>query len=172
MGLHHVAYATRDIAATVHFYESLMGFALIHSEGDRRTSDAGEHRIEHFFFDIGDGESIAFFVLDNIGEQPDWTTDISTSVGLPEWVNHCAFRATEDQQTEVRQRMEAEGIAPHMEVDHGWCHSVYYMDPNQILVELCRDTPGLTRDTDGARQRLAQAMSDGLGAAMTPEGAN
>ena len=172
MGLHHVAYATRDIAATVHFYESLMGFPLIHSEGDRRTSDAGEHRIEHFFFDIGDGESIAFFVLDNIGEQPGWTTDISTSVGLPEWVNHCAFRATEAQQHDVKGRMDAAGIKPHMEIDHGWCQSVYYLDPNQILVELCRDTPGLTPDTDAARARLDEAMSQGLGAGAVAGGAS
>jgi glyoxylase I family protein len=31
-GLHHVAYACKDIEATHHFYEDLMGFKLIHTE--------------------------------------------------------------------------------------------------------------------------------------------
>ena len=32
MPLHHVAYATRDVDATTHFYEDLMGFPLVHTE--------------------------------------------------------------------------------------------------------------------------------------------
>ena len=47
---------------------------------------------------------------------------------------------------EVRDRMAAAGVAPLMEMDHGWCHSHYYLDPNGILVELCTDTPGMIPD--------------------------
>ena len=46
----------------------------------------------------------------------------------------------------MRSRMEAEGIKPLMELDHGWCHSLYYGDPNGIMVELCRDTAGFRPD--------------------------
>ncbi|MCP4225159.1 MAG: hypothetical protein GY773_17620, partial [Actinomycetia bacterium] len=31
-GFHHVAYACRDVDATHHFYEDLMGFPLVHTE--------------------------------------------------------------------------------------------------------------------------------------------
>ena len=89
-----------------------------------------------------------------MGEKPDFTTDVSDGVGLPVWVNHCAFRATKEKQDEVRARMDAEGIKPLMDVDHGWCHSLYYLDPNGIMVELCRDTPGFTPDRAEARRML------------------
>ena len=71
-------------------------------------------------------------------------------------VNHCAFRATEEQQEVVKQRMAAEGVMPLMELDHDWCHSLYFVDPNGIMVELCRDTPGFTPDPVAARAVLAE----------------
>ena len=157
MAIHHVAYATQDVEATVHFYEDLFGFPLVHSEVERHESEAGVHLMTHLFFDCGDGESIAFFTLDNVGERDDWSTDLSESVGVPVWVNHCAFRATEAKQAEVKERMTGEGIEPLMEIDHGWCQSLYYQDPNGIMVELCRDTPGFTPDGPAARAALAMA---------------
>ena len=48
--------------------------------------------------------------------------------------------------------MTAAGIDPLMEVDHGWCHSLYYLDPNGIMVELCRDTPGFEPDPEAVRE--------------------
>ena len=102
----------------------------------------------------GETECIAFFQFDQVGEQPGWTTDVSDGVGLPFWVNHCAFRATAEQQEAVRARMAAEGIEPAMEQDHGWCHSLYYLDPNGIMVELCRDTPGFEPDPTEAHRLL------------------
>lgn len=155
MPFHHVAYATRDVEATTHFYQDLMGFPLVHTE----VQAFGDSWIRHVFYDIGatgegEPESIAFFQFEGVGEQPDWTTDVSDGVGLPFWVNHCAFRATEAKQEEVRARMAAEGINPVMEQDHGWCHSLYYLDPNGIMVELCRDTPGFAPDRAEATRLL------------------
>lgn len=156
MPLHHVAYATRDVEATTHFYEDLMGFPLVHTEVQAHGESTW---MRHIFFDIGpdaDGnhEAIAFFAFEGVGELPDWKTDLSSSVGVPVWVNHCAFRATSELQEEVRARMTAAGIAPLMEVDHGWCHSLYYVDPNGIMVELCRDTPGFTPNPPEAHRLL------------------
>jgi catechol-2,3-dioxygenase len=73
---------------------------------------------------------------------------------LPVWVNHVAFRATEARQLEVKERMAAAGIEPLMDIDHDWCHSLYFVDPNGIMVELCRDTPGLPIDRDEAFSQL------------------
>ncbi len=156
MPLHHVAYATRDVDATTHFYEDLMGFPLVHTE----VQAFGDSWLRHVFYDIGpneqgDAESIAFFQFHEVGEQPDWTTDVSNGVGLPFWVNHCAFRATAEQQEAVRGRMAAAGIEPAMEQDHGWCHSLYYLDPNGIMVELCRDTPGFEPNPAEAHRLLS-----------------
>lgn len=160
MGIHHVAYATKDLTATVHFYEELFGFPLVHTEVERRESEAGVHMMTHVFFDAGDDSSIAFFTLDNVGESPEWSTDLSESVGVPVWVNHCAFRATEAKQLDVKGRMAANDLAPLMELDHGWCQSVYFMDPNGIMVELCRDSPGFTPDGPSAHAAVNKAAAE------------
>lgn len=148
VGLHHVAYACRDIEATHHFYEDLMGFTLVHTEVE--TFDGGGY-FRHIFYDLGDGSCIAFFDVHGVGESPDWSSSISEGNGLPVWINHIAFRADEARQAEVRERMTADGIKPYMDIDHGWCHSLYYLDPNGIMVELCRDTSGITPDPVRAR---------------------
>jgi catechol 2,3-dioxygenase-like lactoylglutathione lyase family enzyme len=158
MAIHHVAYATRDVEATTHFYEDLMGFPLAHTE--IQDFGNGESWLRHVFYDIGPGdggqpEYLAFFEFSQVGEQPGWTTDVSEGVGLPVWINHCAFRATAEKQEEVRARMAAEGIEPVMEQDHGWCHSLYFLDPNKIMVELCRNTPGFEPDPVEAKRLLA-----------------
>lgn len=155
MALHHVAYATRDVEATTRFYEELMGFPLVHTE----ITAQGSTWLRHIFFDIGadehgSRESIAFFHFEGIGEKVDWTTDVSDGVGLPVWINHVAFRASKEQQDEVRRRMSAAGIEPLMDLDHGWCQSLYYLDPNRIMVELCRDTPGFSPNPAEARRLL------------------
>lgn len=149
-GIHHVAYACRDINETVRFYDSLLGYPLVHTEIDHNPRGF----LRHVFFDTGDGSCIAFFDLHGMGEKPDWKSAVSTGNGLPVWVNHIAFRADEARAAEVRARMDEAGVAPMMEIDHGWCHSVYYLDPNQILIELCRDTPGFEADPVKARELL------------------
>ena len=149
-GFHHVAFACKDLEATRHFYEDLLGFPLVHTEVQGRP----DRFMRHIFFDLGDGSSLAFFFLNGVGEPEDYRTDISTGMNLPIWVNHCAFRADEARVEEVRAKLAAEGIEPEMEQDHGWCHSLYFKDPNGILVEFCRDTPGFEPDAAGARAML------------------
>jgi len=149
-GLHHVAYACRDIDATHRFYEELVGFHLVHTEVVEK--DGGFFR--HTFYDAGDGTCLAFFDLHGVGEKEGWSSAVSTGNGLPVWVNHIAFSATEQQQAAVRDRMAAAAIEPLMEISHGWCHSLYYLDPNGIMIEFCRDTPGITPDHELAKSLL------------------
>ncbi|HZJ26518.1 MAG TPA: hypothetical protein VFF40_05820 [Acidimicrobiia bacterium] len=44
-----------------------------------------------------------------------------------------------------------------LEIDHGWCTSVYATDPNGILVEWCTTTRALTADDRAEAQRLLSA---------------
>ena len=48
MPLHHVAYATRDVLATTHFYEDLMGFPLVLTE-QHGSCPPGNHCFECAF---------------------------------------------------------------------------------------------------------------------------
>ena len=149
-GFHHVAFACKDIEKTVQFYDDLLGFPLVHTE----VQGVEEHFMRHIFFDLGDGSSLAFFDLHDVGEPKDFKTDISTGLGLPLWVNHLAFNADEARIAEVKALMQSAKIEPVMDLDHGWCHSVYYLDPNGIMVEFCLDTPGFKHDPDTARRLI------------------
>jgi catechol 2,3-dioxygenase-like lactoylglutathione lyase family enzyme len=155
-GVHHVAYACKDVEATVRFYEEVMGFPLVLTEVSELP---GGGYLRHVFFDTGDGSCIAFFDLHGAGEQEGWRSDLSDSVGLPIWVNHIAFRATEERQQEVKGRLAAAGGKPLMELDHHWCQSLYLVDPNGIMVELCRDTPGFTPDPAEAHRLLRETAA-------------
>ena len=109
---------------------------------------------KHLFFDLGDGSSMAFFYLEGDRAPSDYKPEISTGLGLPIWVNHVAFKANVERKQEVRERLHQAGLAPLMEVDHDWCQSLYYVDPNGIMVEFCEDSPGIVPDRATALQRL------------------
>jgi catechol 2,3-dioxygenase-like lactoylglutathione lyase family enzyme len=153
--MHHVAYACRDVVETTRFYEDLVGFPLVNTE----VEGVADHHMRHIFFDTGDGSCIAFFYVHGMGEQPEWRSDVSTGNGLPVWVNHIAFASTAPEQEAVRARMAAADIKPLMEVDHGWCQSLYYLDPNKIMIEFCRDTPGIPVDRELALSRLTSTIT-------------
>ncbi len=135
--VHHVAYTTRDVEATYEFYTKKLGMRLLHAENNRQ----GDGYFRHFFFGMGDGEAIAFFQLDGVGEEPDFKTEISTGLGLPPWANHIAFRldTLEELETMTKQLHER-GIPNVIQIDHGWCTSIYLLDPNGIMVEFCVTT--------------------------------
>lgn len=136
--IHHVAFACRDLEATHAFYSGLLGLSLVNTEVQRH----GEACVKHVFYDTGDGSCIAFFHLHRAGEPDPLKTAISTDLGLPIWVNHLALRATPERVAETRARLEAAAVKVEMDLDHGWCESMYFADPNGILVELCCDKPG------------------------------
>ena len=163
-GFHHVAYACRDAEATRHFYEDLLGMPLVHTEV--KAGDDGFFR--HLFFDTGDGTCIAFFEVQGVGELGDYSTEVSTGNGLPVWVNHVAFAADEERARQAEKRLGADDIVPLMEVDHGWCVSLYYLDPNGIMVEFCRDTGGFGDDPGSAADRLGDTEATDVSTYLRP----
>jgi catechol 2,3-dioxygenase-like lactoylglutathione lyase family enzyme len=145
MGFHHVALATNDLPATHRFYTEAMGFELVKMVVGP-APEGGWAR--HVFYDTGaagDGGMIAFWELhsDAIADFP---TDLNRSIGLPSWVNHFAFDApTLDSLTARRVRWQELGHAV-LEIDHGFCRSIYLTDPNGITVEFCCTTRPFTDD--------------------------
>jgi catechol 2,3-dioxygenase-like lactoylglutathione lyase family enzyme len=148
--VHHVAYSTRDPEATYEFYTQKLGMRLLRSENHRQ----GDGYFRHFFFGMGAGEAIAFFQLEGVGEDPDFKTEISTGLGLPPWANHIAFRldTLEELETMTKQLHER-GISKILQIDHGWCASIYMLDPNGIMVEFC-----VTTDADEFEQTEEEAL--------------
>lgn len=149
MPFHHVAIASRDIKATHAFYTGPMGFRLVKVQ----VGPAGERGFaKHLFYDTGNGELMAFWDLQDPDLPPDWSPAIATGLGLPVWTNHVAFHAADvDELARRRERWLEHGVDV-MEVDHGWCHSVYARDPNGILVEFCATTdPGFADPEEALR---------------------
>lgn len=149
-GLHHVAYAARDMEATHQFYGEVLGLKLSHTE--LTPYDQGWFR--HAFYECGDGSCLAFFDLHGVGEPDPIRTAISTDLGLPMWVNHLALAVDAEQKATIVARAGNLGVEPLVELDHGWCVSTYFEDPNGILVELCLDNPGMPVDPAEAARLL------------------
>ena len=140
MGVHHLAFATRDTDANHRFYTEAMGFELVKVE----VANMGGGWAKHLFYSTGPArdQMIAFWELHDPGLPDDWSADISRGQGLPPGVNHLAFSAADlDDLARHRERWLAAGHDV-MEIDHDWCVSIYTEDPNGILVEFCT----LTRD--------------------------
>ena len=149
MGLHHVAYAAKDIDATHAFYTEVMGFRLVKVVVG--ATEAGWSK--HVFYDTGGQGLIAFWDLHD-EQLGDFRTDISTALGLPVHINHIAFDAVDLENLAVlRQRWQEHGHTV-AEIDHGFCTSIYITDPNGILVEFCCDTAGLHEEDAVEAERL------------------
>ncbi len=152
MGYHHLAFAARDMRATHHFYAEVLGFELVKAVAAPTDRPGGWAK--HLFYDTGSAEGettlIAFWELhDERMQNPE--TAISTGLGLEAWVNHVAFAATDLDDIARRRDQWLDGGHDVMEIDHGFCTSIYTMDPNGILVEFCTDTQPYTQaDRDHA----------------------
>jgi catechol 2,3-dioxygenase-like lactoylglutathione lyase family enzyme len=131
---HHLAIATTDLDATHRFYTEVMGFRLVHGEAAPDPSERGWAR--HLFYDTGNGECLAVWDLhlDGLGE---FDPALSRGLGLPPWVNHVAFAASDlDDLAAHRDRWLAH-VYDVLELDHRWCRSIYVDDPGGTTVEFC-----------------------------------
>lgn len=166
-GINHLALVCSDMARTVDFYTRVLGMPLV------KTVELPAGMGQHFFFDIGGGDSLAFFWFPDAppaapgvaapAARPD-TGDLQSAVGS---MNHVAFDVPADRIEEYRERLVAEGVACSELVYHddsewtvsraphpgSFLGSVYFQDPDGILLELA----AWTRPLDEADVRHAPA---------------
>jgi catechol 2,3-dioxygenase-like lactoylglutathione lyase family enzyme len=134
-GVHHIGLATRDAEATIKFYTEVLGFDL--SLNDKLMPPAGGH-MRHMFFDTGDGSFFAFLCPKDVpGVPDDFKADISSAVGLPPGFYHVAMWVDDAEALEAKRRdLIARGLKdPSPIVDHDFCKSFYFRDPNGIQLE-------------------------------------
>jgi catechol 2,3-dioxygenase-like lactoylglutathione lyase family enzyme len=154
MAFHHLALATRDIDATHTFYSRVLGFELMKAVVG--ATPAGGWA-KHLFYDTGGGELLAFWDLHDPEIRQDFDPAISTGLGLPEWVVHVAFAARDVADLDGRRQRLLDGGYDVAEIDHGWCRSIYTLDPNGILVEYCTTTRLFSAEDQAA---ALQALRD------------
>jgi catechol 2,3-dioxygenase-like lactoylglutathione lyase family enzyme len=167
MAFHHVAITTRDPEATHAFYTEAMGFELVRVEA-APAAEGGWAR--HLFYDTGNGECLAVWdIHENPAVPTDFDTSISRGLGLPSWTNHLAFAVDNlEALATARERLRGHGHDV-VQIDHGWCTSIYVDDPNGIAVEFCCTTRAFTDDDARAADDLRQAAQPPLLPPMTPE---
>ncbi|MCX6396441.1 MAG: VOC family protein [Propionibacteriales bacterium] len=124
-GLHHFAIVARDVEETVNFYQGLLGFPL---------TDIFENRdypgSNHFFFDIGNGNLIAFFDFPGL--------DVGPYAEVLGGLHHVAISVEPAQWLVLRDRLEAAGVEYQSESGS----SIYFRDPNGARLELISDPLG------------------------------
>ena len=123
-GVHHVALLSSDVERTVRFYQGVLGFPLtdIFENRDYRGSN-------HFFFDIGHGNLLAFF---DFPEDPMPPT--RESVG---GMHHVSISVPRDQLDRIRGELDKRGIE-YFGPDRVE-NSLYFKGPDGELLEIEAD---------------------------------
>src|SRR3954469_2500563 len=124
-GLHHLALLSSDVERTVRFYQDLLGFPLteIFENRDYRGSN-------HFFFDLGHGNLLAFFDFPGL--------DLGPYAEVLGGLHHIAISMPPDEWAAAKERMDAAGV-PY-QVESGT--SLYFRDPDGARLELIADPLG------------------------------
>jgi len=172
-GVHHLALVCRDMARTVDFYANVLGMRLIKTI--QLPGDMGQH----FFFDCGGGDCLAFFWFpgapDGVpgisapADRPD-RGDLTSAIGS---MNHVAFDVPPERIEQYRDRLVAAGVdctevANHDDSEFGisqevnpdvFIRSIYFQDPDGILLEFACWTRVLRQDEAGHEPAPAVARA-------------
>ena len=136
--LHHNAYVTKDLEATRKFYEDLLGFPLVATWCEADELFGAERVYCHCFFGLGDGSALAFFQFAKQEDQDLFGPKMPFSP-----FHHIALNCDQATQDAVKTRLDGAGYKePNMFVlEHGYCVSLYVVDPNGLIIELTVDDP-------------------------------
>jgi catechol 2,3-dioxygenase-like lactoylglutathione lyase family enzyme len=148
-GVNHLALVCSDMERTVEFYTEVLGMRLI------KTIDLPAGQGQHFFFDMGGGNALAFFWFP---DAPDPVPGVSAPVSVPgvgEWhsavgsMNHIAFNVPVEKFDDYVERLKAKGVAVSPILNHDnspngvsrtvtddvFVRSIYFFDPDGVCLE-------------------------------------
>jgi catechol 2,3-dioxygenase-like lactoylglutathione lyase family enzyme len=148
-GIHHLALVCRDMAKTVDFYSGLLGMPLV------KTIDLPFGMGQHFFFDVGNGDCLAFFWFP---DSPEAVPGVSSPRTLPSGgelvsavasMNHVAFAVAPERIDEYLEKLRGKGIQAADVLNHDdsefgatrdvhsgtYVRSIYFFDPDGVLLE-------------------------------------
>lgn len=155
-GVHHSARPTWKLRDTVQFYRDKLGLKLIHTISARGWGREGHPDFLHFFFDAGEGATIAFFYY--IGtERPDWLEQRNNHLYRS---THTAWRVkTRDELVAWKDKLESVGIEVSPYTQHEAIESIYFHDPNGYNLEVTWQMRSFNElDAEDARLSLEAAM--------------
>src|SRR3954469_4496726 len=96
-GLHHFALICSDVRTTIDFYQGLLEFPL--TEIFENRDYAGSN---HFFFDIGNGNLIAFFDFPGL--------DVGPYAEVLGGLHHLAISVEPDRWAHLKRKLDDQGV--------------------------------------------------------------
>jgi catechol 2,3-dioxygenase-like lactoylglutathione lyase family enzyme len=124
-GIHHTALLSSDVERTIRFYQGVLEFPL--TEIIENRDYAGSN---HFFFDVGHGNLLAFFDFPGL--------DLGPYAEVLGGLHHLAISVSPEKWTALRGNLEAAGIDCIEESGV----SLYFRDPDGARLELLADPLG------------------------------
>ncbi len=124
-GVHHVALLCAVVERTVRFYQGVLEFPLteIIENRDYRGSN-------HFFFDVGNGNLLAFFDLPGL--------DLGPYAEVLGGLHHLAISVEPQRWARLRKNLDRAGVEYQLESGT----SLYFRDPDGARLELIADPLG------------------------------
>jgi catechol 2,3-dioxygenase-like lactoylglutathione lyase family enzyme len=124
-GLHHFALVCSDVERTVRFYQEVLEFPLteIFENRDYKGSN-------HFFFDIGNGNLIAFFDFPGL--------DVGPYAEVLGGLHHIAISVEPERWERLKRNLEEAGVDYQEESTT----SIYFPGPDGERLELISDPLG------------------------------
>ncbi len=122
-GVHHAAFICSDVDRTITFYQDLLGFPLVELFENRDYPTSA-----HLFFDIGNGNLLAFFDFPGY-QHPEFHETLGG-------VQHVAISMAPEQFAALKDRLHAAEVE-YRGPDLGVEKSVYVRDPDGLQIELC-----------------------------------
>ncbi len=131
-GINHLAMVTKDMDATIRFWRDLIGMRLV--------AGLGGKKYKHYFFEISEYDMIAFFEWPDVEKIPE--KDHGVPVKGPFAFDHVSVGVeSDDDLWELKDSLEAAGMWVSEVVNHGFIHSIYTFDPNNIPIEFSAPVP-------------------------------
>ena len=124
-GVHHIALVCSDVERTVDFFDGILGFPLIEMFENRDYGGS-----THFFFDLGHGNSLAYFDLPGL--------DLGPYAEVLGGLHHLAISISREQWEAARDRLAASGVET-VNIDES---SLYFSGPDGERLELISDPLG------------------------------
>jgi catechol 2,3-dioxygenase-like lactoylglutathione lyase family enzyme len=124
-GLHHTALLSSDVERTIQFYQEVLEFPLTEILENRDYKGSN-----HFFFDIGNGNLLAFFDFPGL--------DLGPYAEVLGGLHHVAISVEPQRWEHLKRKLDAAGV-PYLQ-ESGT--SIYFRDPDGARLELIADPLG------------------------------
>jgi catechol 2,3-dioxygenase-like lactoylglutathione lyase family enzyme len=135
-GVHHLALVCKDMRATHEFYTNVMKMELtcaIH------VPPYADEDAMHLFYDMGGGNQLAFFWFKDapaaiVGQAHPENVAAANAHGS---MHHIAFSVdTEEEVLAWREHLKSMQVKVTPMIDHDFCKSIYFVDPDGMQLEI------------------------------------